>query len=169
MAYVQNGRDTAPWPQFIVDLQAWKDHSLLLCLTASQGQSQGGTRVSHSFPKPCHWPTAGLRGSWRGCLWSQHKLLNRALEMGTPEGSRNATILAGAIQREGHALPTLPPKASRGGGLVLRCRQEGEEQTGMGRARLESFPEEQEAGPSLLHSCTLHVGQGEGSRCPAGP
>lgn len=50
MAYVQDGRDTASWPQFVVTLQAWKDYGLLLCLTAGWQQSQGGTRLSTRFP-----------------------------------------------------------------------------------------------------------------------
>lgn len=54
--------------------------------------------------------------------------------METTEGSRKAAILARAIRREGHALPTLPPKASRGGGLVHHCRQTDRGGSRQGRA-----------------------------------
>lgn len=54
--------------------------------------------------------------------------------MRTTEGSRDATKLARAIQREGHALPTPPPKASRGRGLAHHCRQTGGGGSRQGRA-----------------------------------
>lgn len=59
--------------------------------------------------------------------------------------------------------------AGAGAWPITAGRPEEEAADRTGRTRLESFPEEQEVGPSLLHSSTLHLGREEGSWHPAGP